>query len=536
MTSHVAARFGALAVGATCITCIAVGVVGVGGNPNVAVTATVSGSGPASWTVYHGNALGSGVASPTVTSVDVSTPAWTSPRLDGQLYGEPLAFGGRVFVATENDTVDALSASNGAVLWSTHVGTPVPAGDLPCGNISPTVGITGTPVIDPARSEIFVVADELVHGTPAHMLVGLHADSGRIELDQDVDPPGSEPSALLQRSGLGLDDGRVVFGFGGNYGDCASYRGRVVAVNEDGGSPKYFTVDSAAGESQGAVWMGGAAPVVDNRGDIWVTTGNGSVTTSARPYDDSEAVMELSPSLAPLQYFAPASWATFNAHDLDLSTAPALLPDGQVVVAGKSADVYLLNAAALGGIGGEQAALGSGCGDDIDGGPAEVGTTIFLPCLAGVMAVRAFASPPSLSVLWRSAAGGGPPIVAAGLVWTIGQDGMLSGLDPATGAIREQARIGTSANHFPTASVGDGLLLAPASDQVLAFPARSPTTPSTTRPNRTTTTGPKAAAPAPRAGGGGDAATGVAIIAVVLLGVALVAALGAWLARRARPH
>ena len=41
------------------------------------------------------------------------------PGLDGELYGEPLVSGGRVFVATENDTVYALSATNGAVAWST---------------------------------------------------------------------------------------------------------------------------------------------------------------------------------------------------------------------------------------------------------------------------------------------------------------------------------------------------------------------------------------------------------------------------------
>ena len=66
-----------------------------------------------SWTVYHGDAEGTGVAA-SVSSVDLSSPAWTSPALDGPLYGEPLASGGQVFVATENDTVYALSAANGS--------------------------------------------------------------------------------------------------------------------------------------------------------------------------------------------------------------------------------------------------------------------------------------------------------------------------------------------------------------------------------------------------------------------------------------
>ena len=114
-----------------------------------------------------------------VSSVSLSSPAWTSPPSTAQLYGEPLVWDGHVFVATENDTVDALSATTGAVEWSSHVATPVPAGSLPCGDISPTVGITGTPVIDPTRSEIFVVADELVKGRPAHSSSGSTRRPGR---------------------------------------------------------------------------------------------------------------------------------------------------------------------------------------------------------------------------------------------------------------------------------------------------------------------------------------------------------------------
>ncbi len=216
---------------------------------------------PPSWTVYHGALDGNGTAT-SVASVDLSTPAWTSPALDGELYGEPLVSGGRVYVATENDTVIALSGGTGAVVWSRHVGTPVPAASLPCGDISPTVGITGTPVIDEARDELFVVADELVNGTPAHRLVGLALDTGTVELSQDVDPAGSTPAALLQRTGLTLASGRVVFGFGGNFGDCSTYHGWVISVPEAGGTPTSFMVDADQGESQGAVWMGGAAPTV----------------------------------------------------------------------------------------------------------------------------------------------------------------------------------------------------------------------------------------------------------------------------------
>jgi outer membrane protein assembly factor BamB len=181
--------------------------------------------------VYHDNPAGTGVAPP-AAAIDTTTAAWTSPALDGQIYGEPLVYAGRVYVATENDTVYALSAASGRTVWSAHLSTPVPARSLPCGDIAPTVGITGTPVIDQSRNEIFVVADEWAAGTSVHRLVGLSTTSGQVEMSSDVDPPGADTAALLQRTGLTLDAGQVVFGFGGNYGDCASYQGRVVAVPE----------------------------------------------------------------------------------------------------------------------------------------------------------------------------------------------------------------------------------------------------------------------------------------------------------------
>ena len=468
-----------------------------------------------------------------VSAVSVSKAAWTSTTLDGELYGEPLVSGGQVFVATENDTVYALSATTGSVVWATHVGTAVPSSMLPCGDISPTVGITGTPVIDETRAEVFVVADELVNGKAAHELVGLSTATGKTELDQVVDPAGSTPTALLQRTGLTLDAGRVVFGFGGNDGDCASYRGRVVSVPESGGTPDFFTVDAAAGDSQGAIWMGGAAPVVDASGNIWVEAGNGSVYSSAQAYDDSDSVLELSPSLTLLQYFAPSSWPTDNAQDLDMSTAPALLSDGQVVAAGKSRIVYLLDGTALGGIGDQEAQLGDACGSDIDGGVAVVGTTVYLPCLSGPVAVQASSSPAMVHLLWGASVGGGPPIVAAGLVWTIGQNGVLYGLDPSTGAVREHATIGAPANHFPTPSVGAGLLLAPAADRIVAFTAASATTTTTSAPPTTTTTtaGRATTTTVPTSSGSTNAWV---IAAAVVAGLVVLAGLTWFLRRRAR--
>jgi outer membrane protein assembly factor BamB len=422
-----------------------------------------------SWTVYHGDAAGTGVST-AFRAVDTAERAWASPALDGEIYGEPLVYANDVYVATESDTVYALNATRGSVVWSRHFANAVPSSDLPCGNIAPTVGITGTPVIDPSRNEIFVVADELVNGGPQHFLEGLSTKNGAIELRERVDPPGSVPSALLQRTGLNLVDGRVVFGMGGNDGDCATYRGRVISVKETGSRPDIFTVDSHAGDSQGAIWMGGAAPVIDAKGNVWVSAGNGSVNNPSQGYDDSDSVLELTATGRLEQYFAPSTWPANNAADLDMSAAPALLADGEVLIAGKSAIAYLLNGAHLGGIGHEQTSLASVCGNNIDGGVAFVGMTVYLPCLNGTVAIRVTKSPPAMRVLWSAnISGSGPPLVVAGLVWTVGKNGVLYGLDAASGQVRRQVNIGAVANDFTTPSVGDGFMLVASTNRVLAF-------------------------------------------------------------------
>jgi hypothetical protein len=120
----------------------------------------------------------------------------------------------------------------------------------------------------------------------------------------------------------------------------------------------------------------------------------------------------------------------------------------------------------------------------------------------------------------------------------MGQNGTLYGLDPGTGTARQRASIGVPANHFPTPSVGDGLLLAPAADQVVAFAASgvgsSGSGPPSKTPGGTSNSAPSttvAAAPA-TAGGGGIPPVGV--IGIVLGGAAVIAAVGwlGWIHRR----
>ena len=434
------------------------------------VSLTSAGS---SWTVYHGNSLGSGVDTSGVTFSSPPTQAWKSPVLDGKVYGEPLEATGRVFVATENDTVYALAANTGTVLWSTHVGTPVTTG-IPCGDIGPPLGITGTPVVDAARGEIFAVAAVEISNVISHRIVGLSIYSGALLMSQTVDPAGSFPPGQLQRTGLNLENGSVIFGFGGNFGDCSTYHGWVVAVPEGGGPQIDYEVAAGANQSQGAVWMGGAGPEVDQNGNIWAASGNGAARSSTDPYDFSDSVFELGSDLKLKQFFAPTTWFNDNASDLDLgSTAPAMLANGTVLQVGKSHTGFLLSQAGLGGIGHPLTSATVCPNSEADGGTAVSGNDVFVPCheggTGGIQAVHTSASPPNISVAWTAtSAATGPPIIAGGLVWSIG-GGTLYGLSPLNGATVTSVPVGGEANPFATPSVGDGLLLAPSTDQVYAF-------------------------------------------------------------------
>jgi outer membrane protein assembly factor BamB len=440
------------------------------------------------WTTYHGNAEATGLdASP--TRLRPLRAAWTSPALDGQLFGEPLVADGRVVAATENDTVYAISARSGRILWSRHVGKPVPSGDLPCGDISPEVGITGTPVIDPARNEIFVVADTLIKGPAAshgveasHRLFGLNLLTGKVELNEKAMPnTGEDQLAQLQRPGLALDKGLVVIAFGQNWGDCPGVNGPahgyVVSIPEQGGPLHYFQISH--GNDRGAVWMGGSSPVIDPSGNVYVASADGYDQGPTQRYDDSDAVLELSPTMHLESIFHPKDWQMLSQDDLDLGTDDPALVDGFVFQVGKTDIGYLLRQGHLGGSEGEIASV-SVCSGDPDGGHAVMGSVVYIPCPNGVTAIRISAKPPYLKKLWTDSDGAySPPIIAGGLIWTVGTNNSVYGLNPTNGRQVTSISFGATANHFPTPSVGDGLLLLPGTDQVFAFkgPAGLPPAP-----------------------------------------------------------
>jgi outer membrane protein assembly factor BamB len=373
--------------------------------------------------------------------VDTTSPAasgltrqWTSPILDGVVYGQPLEAAGRVVVATEANTVYALDPANGGIQWSQHLGMAVSGSSLPCGNIDPS-GITGTPAMDLA--------------------------TGVVRSRRQIDPPGADPRVEQQRGALLLAGGRVYVPYGGLFGDCGEYQGYVVSASITGlGSLQSWKAPTPKGDG---VWAP-PGPVVDSQGRLFVATGNGFSTTT---FEGGNAVVRLSPDLLQQDLFAPSNWARLSETDTDLgSVSPALLPGGLVFAVGKQGVGYLLDANHLGGVGGQrfQAPV---CSRGAYGGTAVSGSTVYVPCREGLVALTV--SGGQFSVAWRGpSVVAGTPVVAGGVIWTAAPTGEVLGLDPPTGKIRFRDGV-TQAAHFPALMATGGQLFVAGGSRVVAY-------------------------------------------------------------------
>ncbi len=364
--------------------------------------------------------------------------AWTA-QLDGAVYAAPLIVAGHVLAATENNTVYALDLFSGSVVWKIHLGSPVDAASLPCGDIGPVTGITGTPAADPVSGRLYVVA--FLSGRH-HMLFTLSLADGSVVSQQDIDPAGSNPAVQQERGALALGADYVYVPLGGLYGDCGQYHGYVVGV----WSPQGVTLGPDGG--------------------VYVVSGNGA---SRSAFDFSDSVIELSSNLQTVRtYFAPSNWISLNATDTDLGSVGAtVLPSlGVVVAIGKQGVAYVLKAGSLGGVGGQVAsrAVCSGAW----GGTASSRSTVFVPCADGLYALSVGSG--SIDVAWHAPHPElGSPIVAAGAVWAIEPaSGNLFALDPSSGAVLYSVGLG-SAEHFSTPAATEGFVVAPAGTAVVAI-------------------------------------------------------------------
>jgi outer membrane protein assembly factor BamB len=442
--------------------------------------------GEPAWPTYHRDAARSG-ADPDGVNPVTPNLAWQSAGLGAPIWGQPLVLGSRVYVATVGDDIYALDAGTGKVAWTKNAGTPVPSGELACGDVTPTVGVVSTPVIDTAKKTLYVLADTWNASTKEahHVLEGYSLANGADVLSTQVDPPGSGPKTLLQRAALNLDKGSVLVGFGGNDGDCGTYRGALASVPESGGAPTYWQYSPASPAYGGGALWGTSGPAVDAKGTIFASDGNPNFPSGSKvaTYDYSDSLLEFSPSLTREGYFEPPSWVSDSNSDVDLGSAgPELLPGGLAFQAGKNQTGYLIDEATM--------ASGAGavysqkvCEGRSFGGDAFANGTIFIPCTDGVRALAYNQSTRTFATKWHGPSDAvGPPIVSSGSVWVVSGSALTGGgtklyaLDPATGSVRYTETLPAPViDHFASPSAAGGRVFVATGTSVTAYQVAQPT-------------------------------------------------------------
>jgi iron transport multicopper oxidase len=309
-----------------------------------------------------------------------------SADVDGQVYAQPLVSDGHVVVATERNQVVSFDSESGAKAWSRTLphGTPWKPSDIGCSDLLPDIGVTGTPVIDPATKTIYLTHKTYVSGTsgPAQWWMdALDADTGEERANFPVLIQGKaqnngvtfNATEHMQRPGLLLMDGVVYVGFG-SHCDHGTWQGWVFGVNATSAA---ITARWASAFWGAGIWQSGSGLMSDGPGRIYLSTGNGAsppVGTSAPGTTFGESVVRLavqpSGALKAMDFFAPYDAARLDDYDADFASGgvTALRDDvfgtpqfpHVAVAVGKAGYVYLLNRDDLGGIG-----TGTGGGDRV---------------------------------------------------------------------------------------------------------------------------------------------------------------------------
>ena len=328
-----------------------------------------------------------------------------STQLDGQIFAQPLVSNNTVLATTENNTAYGLDPIDGHIRWSNHFGVPFNPDYAGCGDLTPTVGSTSTPVIDPTGTGTAYLTTKVGDNDPTYangtwLLHSIDVATGVEKPDFPVviagaadNLPGVSFSGLweLQRPGLLMQDGSLYLAFGGHC-DNGPYQGWVFRVTTSGQVTARWA-DVPADVRGGGIWQAGTGLASDGAGTVLFTTGNGfgdnatpgplgQIPGSSPPDGLSESVVRLrlqpDGKLWTSDFFTPALAAQLDDWDADFASGgPVVLPSSfgtskaprLLSAVGKEGIVYTLDRDSLGGF-----ANGLGGTDQVvDKGPAKGG-------------------------------------------------------------------------------------------------------------------------------------------------------------------
>lgn len=343
---------------------------------------------------------------PSNVNVDQFGKLFSLP-VDGQVYAQPLyvknvSIPNRgthnvVYVATQNDSVYAFDADGQSTtpLWQTSfLNSAAGVTTVPCADvygtgigaceISPEIGITSTPVIDPSTGTLYVTAktreplgsNSCSNNGMYNYCYRLHALDITTGAEKFGGPaiisasvPGTGYDNVngtvtftgfrhLQRPGLLLLNGTLYIGFG-SHRDLDSYHGWLMAYNAGTLQQEAVFCTTPNGE-EGAIWQGGGGISADTNSppNIFAVIANGTFDRNSGGVDYGDSVLRIqlqSGQFRVMDYFTPQNELTLAEDDLDLGSSPALiLPDQPgthphlLAMGGKDGRIWLLNRDSLG--------------------------------------------------------------------------------------------------------------------------------------------------------------------------------------------
>ena len=308
--------------------------------------------------------------------------------VDGKVDAEPLYLSGVtipghgkhniVFVATEHDSVYAFDADSGTKLWRVRVlkSGETPSDDRGCGQVTPEIGVTSTPVIVPSsgpHGTIYVAAMSKDSSGNYHQRVhalgvttGAEEFGGPVEVSARFPGTGDnsmngyvifDPSQYKERSGL-LVVGQNIYTGWASHCDNRPYTGWVISYNLKT-LAKSGVLNVTPNGSEGAIWGAGAGPAADSDGNIYFLDANGvfDTTLNSKGFPDQgdygNAFIKLTPTprLKVADYFNMYNTVEESDNDEDLGSGGALvlppMKDAKgktrhlAVGAGKDANIYL---------------------------------------------------------------------------------------------------------------------------------------------------------------------------------------------------
>jgi len=290
-----------------------------------------------------------------------------------------------LIVASEHNTVYAFDADTGSTIWSKSMlgAGESTSDDRGCGQVSPEIGVTSTPVIDRTRGPngaVYVVAMSKNGGTYHQRLhaldltLGTELFGGPVNVQATYPGTGDnsdgtnvifDPGQYKERAGLLLLNGAIYTGWA-SHCDIRPYTGWIIGYNPST-LAQTSVLNVTPNGNEGAIWMAGAGLAADNSGNIYFLDANGDFDTNLNGSgfpangDYGNAFMKLSTSgnqLAVSDYFEMYNQSSENGSDTDLGSGGAMvlpdLSDGAghtmhlAVGAGKDGNLYLVNRDSMG--------------------------------------------------------------------------------------------------------------------------------------------------------------------------------------------